>query len=159
MDGSNVHTYIDPNICSDGMRIANPNGKNGKNNPGISKNNFVPKPEIVQHEIYNDTLPENINIQLEEINEFYFKNSLTVYPNPFNETTNINFSIKEKSSVTLKIIDQYGQDIFNEINNIQTEQGNYIVPFDGQNLSKGIYFCTLQINGQIFQTQKIILTK
>ena len=84
---------------------------------------------------------------------------MTVYPNPFNKATNINFSIKEKSNVSLKIIDQYGQEIFNEINNIQTEQGNYTVLFDGQNLSKGIYFCILQINGQIFQTQKIILTK
>ena len=150
--GSNFSASINPSACTDGMRIANANGSN-------TTNNIVSKPEIIQHEIYNDTLTETIDKQLDAINKFYFQNSLTISPNPFSETTSINFSIKDKSVVTLKIIDQYGREIFNEINNVQTESGNYTVPFNGQNLSKGIYFCMLQINGQIFQTQKIILIK
>ena len=113
--GSNVHAYIAPSACTDGMRIANPNGNNGNNNHGLSKNNIISMPEIVQHEIYNDTISANINKQLQEINEFNFQNSLTIFPNPFSEMTTINFSIKEKSNMTLKIVDQYGRQIFNKI--------------------------------------------
>lgn len=154
--GSNFHAYIDPTLCTDEKRLSFSNGNNdNKQNISNVNNSIILNDTLTQ--TYNDVQPQEIEKQLQEINEFNYEYSFTVAPNPFSEETTISFSIKEKCSVTLKVINQYGITVYNEIENVQTDQGYYNVPFDGKHLSKGIYFCILQLNGQIFQIQKIIL--
>lgn len=85
------------------------------------------------------------------------------YPNPFNPVTNIKFSIKENSNVTLKVYDINGKqaaDVFSD----RRDAGNYEVLFDAANygLSSGTYFYTLTANNgkQNFQeTKKMLLIK
>jgi hypothetical protein len=59
----------------------------------------------------------------------------------------------------LKITNQFGQEVFNELLNTISEQGNHSVEFDGSGLSKGIYYCILNIDGKNIQTEKIVLFK
>lgn len=87
------------------------------------------------------------------------------YPNPFNPSTTIEFSLPEDvSNVTLSIYNAVGEEIavlLNEAKNI----GYYSTEFDGSNLTSGVYFYRIKASsasgsGQIFvETKKMILLK
>ena len=80
------------------------------------------------------------------------------YPNPFNNSTTINFSLDKSSNVSLKIFDSSGREIANLIDNEQKEAGNFQVNFDGGDLTSGIYFYTLHTNKNSI-TKKMMLHK
>jgi hypothetical protein len=82
----------------------------------------------------------NISNVRNPINSF---NIFQNYPNPFNPTTIIKYTIKENSTVTLKVYDVLGREVSTLING-NKESGSYSVSFDGKNLSSGIYFYRLE---------------
>ena len=79
------------------------------------------------------------------------------YPNPFNPTTKINYSIKEKGNVELKIFDLLGSEIAVLVNE-EKDPGNYDVSFDASSLSSGVYLYTIK-SGSFVQTRKMLLMK
>ena len=79
------------------------------------------------------------------------------YPNPFNPTTKINFSIKEKGNVELKVFDLLGSEIATLVNEEKTP-GNHEVLFDASNLSSGVYLYTIK-SGSFVQSRKMMLMK
>ena len=79
------------------------------------------------------------------------------YPNPFNQTTKIPFSIKESQNVKISIFDINGKLIQN-ISNQYFESGNHYVKFSSKKLSSGIYFIMLNHKNGI-ETQKITFLK
>jgi hypothetical protein len=79
------------------------------------------------------------------------------YPNPFNPTTNISYSIPEKSFVTLKIYDNLGRELTTLVSEVKSE-GIYSVNFDGSKLSSGIYFYKI-IAGNYSDTKRMLLIK
>ena len=93
-------------------------------------------------------------------NENEIPNSFTLaqnYPNPFNPSTNINYTIPEKSMVSLKIFNLLGAEI-KELVNGEIEPGQYNVEFNASNLPSGIYFYRLETNSFV-ETKKMILLK
>jgi len=64
------------------------------------------------------------------------------YPNPFNPTTNISYSIPANDFVSLKVYNSIGKEVAELVNAI-LEAGNYTIPFDGSNLSSGVYYYIL----------------
>lgn len=79
------------------------------------------------------------------------------FPNPFNPTTKISYSIPQESFISLKIYDVLGNEIQTLIDE-EKSAGNYIVEFDGTGLSNGIYFYKLR-SGDFIGTKKMILLK
>lgn len=79
------------------------------------------------------------------------------YPNPFNSQTKISYHLLKKNFVTLEILDLQGKHITYLVNKIQGE-GEYILKFDGSNLSSGVYFYTLS-TGNFVETKKMLLIK
>ncbi len=79
------------------------------------------------------------------------------YPNPFNNSTSIVYSIPGKAKVALTIYDALGKEIETLVNQEQTA-GKYEVKFDGSNLPGGIYFYKLHA-GQYSETRKMVLIK
>ena len=79
------------------------------------------------------------------------------YPNPFNPTTIIRYSVPEVSFTSLKIYDALGNEVSVLVNEIKSA-GTYDTEFNASNLSSGIYFYTLQA-GSFSQTKKMLLTK
>jgi HKD family nuclease len=83
------------------------------------------------------------------------------YPNPFNPATNIDFSIPQKSKVTLSIYNTLGQIVTTLINE-EKEAGVYQIKFDASSasggLSSGVYFYKISA-GEFNQTKKLILLK
>lgn len=79
------------------------------------------------------------------------------YPNPFNPTTNIKFSLPEKSFVRLKIFDSRGREVSNLLNQ-SLSAGTYKYDFTLETLTSGIYFYKLETE-KFTETKKMILLK
>ena len=82
------------------------------------------------------------------------------FPNPFNPTTVIKYSVPNFTSITssnteLKIFDTLGRQIKTLVNKVQPA-GIYEVNFDASELPSGIYFCELSC-GNFLQTKKMLL--
>lgn len=82
---------------------------------------------------------------------------LSNYPNPFNPSTTIKYSIPTSEFVSLKVYDVLGSEVATLVNE-EKPTGNYKVNFNATNLSSGIYFYTLKV-GNFTQTKKLILMK
>jgi N-acetylneuraminic acid mutarotase len=79
------------------------------------------------------------------------------YPNPFNPETKINYALPKSGLVTLKIYDVLGREVMTLVNEMKSA-GNYIVDFNGANLSSGIYFYSLK-SGDFTSVKKMTLIK
>ena len=98
------------------------------------------------------------DISQQELNYHLYSN----YPNPFNPTTRIKYSIPqyargEMGEVSLKVYDVLGKEVATLINKEQPA-GEYEVEFDGSNYSIGIYFYRIK-SGSFIATRRIILLK
>lgn len=77
------------------------------------------------------------------------------YPNPFNPTTRIRYSITEAAFTSLKIYDITGTEVMTLVNE-QRPAGIYEVQFDAANLASGTYIYKLQ-SGNFSETKKMML--
>ena len=68
--------------------------------------------------------------------------STSSYPNPFNPTTIINYTLPDNEKVIIKVYDILGREV-KELINEQKTAGTYSVEFDGSKLSSGVYFYTI----------------
>jgi len=78
------------------------------------------------------------------------------YPNPFNPTTTISFSIPKKGLVQLMVFDVLGRHVATLINK-NVESGNYQIPFNGSNLTSGIYIYRLRFNNKTYSRQMLLM--
>ena len=91
------------------------------------------------------------------------ENSLCCYPNPFNPSTTINFSIPIESNVELSIFNIKGQKVKNLVSD-DFEKGNHSVVWlgndeAGKRVSSGIYFYKIVVDGKKELTKKCLLLK
>ena len=87
------------------------------------------------------------------------------FPNPFNPSTKIKFTIpsvitseaKQSQFVILKVYDILGNELVTLVNK-ELSPGEYEVEFDASTFPSGIYFYTLHA-GSYFETKKMVLMK
>lgn len=79
------------------------------------------------------------------------------YPNPFNPTTSISYSLPEAAQVLLQIFDVNGREVATLVNGTMNA-GLHSVTFDAANLSSGIYFTRMNA-GSFSASQKLVLMK
>jgi hypothetical protein len=79
------------------------------------------------------------------------------YPNPFNPSTIISFSLPINSQVHLEVYNILGQKVADLINR-QMNAGNYSITFNADKLSSGVYLYRLETNN-FTATKKMILAK
>jgi hypothetical protein len=79
------------------------------------------------------------------------------YPNPFNPTTRISYSIPRESFVTLKVYDNIGREIASLVNGVEDE-GEYSIDFKADNFAAGVYYYKLVVGDQS-QVKRMILVK
>ena len=68
------------------------------------------------------------------------------YPNPFNPSTTLNYTLSRAGNVTLFVYDVLGRRVAEQAIGAQAA-GEQRVAFDGKNLSSGVYFYRLQVQG------------
>jgi photosystem II stability/assembly factor-like uncharacterized protein len=86
------------------------------------------------------------------------------YPNPFNPSTTIEFTLAEKSKVTLKVIDLLGRTLITLVDGEMPNDVRHRVTFDGSRFTSGVYFYRMNVqpDGQaraFTQTKKFMLLK
>ena len=79
------------------------------------------------------------------------------YPNPFNGSTTINYTISKDATVELIIVDLLGNKIA-AVENGNKSAGKYSTVWNAENVLNGMYLLQLTVNNQI-STKKIIVTK
>ncbi|MCB0726023.1 MAG: T9SS type A sorting domain-containing protein [Ignavibacteriae bacterium] len=83
------------------------------------------------------------------------------YPNPFNPSTKIQFDVKNitngSSNVKLVVYNMTGKEVSTLVNE-KLSSGSYEVDFNGSNLSSGVYYYRLSVDG-FTETKKMSLIK
>ena len=79
------------------------------------------------------------------------------YPNPFNPSTTIKYSLSSSASVKLVVYSTLGKEVAVLVDQEQSP-GNYTVNFDAKNLSSGVYFYSL-ITANEIKTKSMALLK
>ena len=108
----------------------------------------------IEHDIYiyrrasgideNVKLPESVRI-------------MSVRPNPFNTSAEIEFFIPQSGEVSLEIVDVMGHTVAKLFDG-NVSQGHYIAIWNGEGQSSGIYFAKLHFGDRTVST-KLLLTK
>ncbi len=105
--------------------------------------------------------PENFikNLTSVKENSFLKKNYKLKqnYPNPFNPTTRIEYTIPIGSLVSLKVYDLLGREVTTLVNE-KKQAGHYNIVFNGRNLSNGTYYYRINA-GDFTETKKFVLMK
>ena len=98
---------------------------------------------------FEDEIPSDINI-------------ISCYPNPFNPSTTIRFTLDSSNDFNIKIFNLSGQEVFTKNNipsnlclNEYTWNG---MNYKGNSLTSGIYFITIEIDNRILM-EKVTLLK
>ncbi len=82
------------------------------------------------------------------------------YPNPFNPTSVIRFSLKEPTTVNLKVYDLLGREVKTIINDMHYETGEHEVKLNAQDLPSGVYFYRVITGDHKFiDVKKMLLIK
>ena len=79
------------------------------------------------------------------------------FPNPFNPSTIIKYSIPDEGLVTLKVFTAIGEEVISLVSEVK-QPGVYEVEFNASTLPSGIYFYRLQA-GSFIETKKMVLLR
>lgn len=79
------------------------------------------------------------------------------FPNPFNPATQIDYTIKLATLVTIKVYDVLGNEVASLVNE-RKQPGDYYTIFDAANLPSGIYIYRI-VSGNFQASKKMILLK
>jgi len=79
------------------------------------------------------------------------------YPNPFNPTVKIRYSVFRRCHIRLEINDILGNQVVVLFDAVR-EPGDHTVAWDGSGTASGIYLCRLQAGG-VTQTQRLLLLR
>jgi hypothetical protein len=79
------------------------------------------------------------------------------FPNPFNPTTTISFSLPRNETVSLKVYDILGREIASILNNENLAAGYHEYSFDGENLSSGVYIYSLHTGEKILNGKMTLI--
>ncbi|RJP64326.1 MAG: T9SS C-terminal target domain-containing protein [Ignavibacteriales bacterium] len=122
--------------------------------------NLVPSSSAVevlnQWSVMGDTEITNTGVERLPINPTKYELTQN-FPNPFNPTTSIRFSVLETGLVTLKIYNTLGQEIATLVNETKAP-GVYNVDFDASNLTSGTYIYKVTA-GKFTSSKKMMLVK
>ena len=125
----------------------------------VSDNQFCPPyPECISEDDlgYQNTT----NCSSESISESTLPTQYTLhqpFPNPFNPTTTLSFSIPEQSQTSLKVYDIKGN-LISTLLNQTMNVGHHQIEWNGENLSSGTYFIRIN-SGEFSDVKKVVLVK
>ena len=113
----------------------------------------APAPKIMVQNVPEE-YDDMTNIQIENKPTF----SYTVYPNPSDEFINITYSLDTEMSLSIELVNIFGQKIKTILPKQNQQAGNYTLQIPVSYFSTGTYFFTISLVNQT-KTEKIIINK
>ncbi len=85
------------------------------------------------------------------------------FPNPFNPSTQINYSLKQPETVNLKIFNVLGQEVISLVNSKAQKEGSHSIVWNGTDkngtqVGSGVYFYRIEA-GEFVRTKKMLLLR
>ncbi len=106
---------------------------------------------------YPIMLTDSVVTAIVQVNNPLTFKLLNNFPNPFNPTTVVGYSIPRRGFVSLRVYDVLGRNVETLVSGIKNA-GIHKVQFDGTSLASGVYFDRLEYEGRVL-TGKMILMK
>ena len=119
-----------------------------------NRNPFVHDTTLVRRAFFGGLPVSNENINLSIPDEISLSQN---FPNPFNPTTNINYTLSKSGKIKLSVFDMLGREIA-VLENGNKAAGQYSVRFDASSLTSGVYIYHLK-NENFSITRKMLLIK
>lgn len=105
----------------------------------------------------NNFYIDNININnVVGVEELDILNNVNIYPNPMTDKATIDLEVIKDASVSIYVINTMGAIVQQVVTNKSISQGNSKFEINKNNLSKGIYFVNIEVNG-IRKINKLIV--
>ena len=80
-----------------------------------------------------------------------------MYPNPFNPSTELNYTVEQNGNISVSIYNVLGQKI-DELYNGYQDLGNHKILWNAENLSSGVYYVNISHeNGQSESVKAVLL--
>jgi len=89
-------------------------------------------------------------IEDNSFNDISFSN---VYPNPATSTVNFDYKLSSNSNATISIVNLLG----NVVKRSNLNPASNKISIDVSNLPQGVYFYSIDVNGKVYKTQKLIV--
>ncbi len=140
-------TFTAPNTAGNAILYANGNSVNFNGNSTGDAWNFAPNKTVVVSA--TSTVPlQNRPAGFELAQNF---------PNPFNPSTTIQFTLPQDDVVRLRVFDASGREVQTLLNG-RTSRGTHTVSFNATNLASGVYLYRLETSA-FSETKKMLLIK
>jgi hypothetical protein len=140
-------TFTAPNTAGNAILYANGNSVNFNGNSTGDQWNFAPNKTVVVSATSSAPKPHRpAGFELAQN-----------FPNPFNPSTTIQFTLPQDDVVRLKVFDASGREVQTLVNG-RTSRGTHTVSFDAMNLASGIYLYRLETSA-FSETKKMVLVK
>ena len=79
------------------------------------------------------------------------------YPNPFNSTTYVTFTVPSDGHVIVKVFDVLGKEVVTLFDDLARSGRQYNARFDGGSLPSGVYFTQLESAGKLSMMKMVLL--
>ena len=103
--------------------------------------------------IDKNSIFKSINPKDSTTTNFFELQKLKLYPNPVNDYLFIDYDILFVKEAKLKIYNSIGAVVYSK--NLEEKQDNFKIPVS--EYKNGLYFCSLQIDGKLLKTRKILI--
>jgi pimeloyl-ACP methyl ester carboxylesterase len=97
---------------------------------------------------------QNHQVSIAKSDSYFAQNSILAanYPNPFNPSTVIHYTIARYGKVSLKVFDVLGREVFSRLETNMSPGAHWVI-WDGtdnlgNSVGAGVYFCHLQMENQ-----------
>ena len=80
---------------------------------------------------------------------------LESYPNPFSTSATITFEIPDRADVRILLYNTTGQMVATLLDK-SMEEGQHKVSLEAGDVVKGVYYCTMIVNGQVVAREKLV---
>ncbi len=140
-------TFTAPSAAGSAILYANGNSVNFNGNNGGDQWNFAPNKTVVIATTSSATTrnrPEGFELAQN-------------FPNPFNPSTTIRFTLPQDDVARLKVFDASGREVQTLVNG-RTSRGTHFVQFNAANLASGVYLYRLETRA-FSETKKMLLVK
>ena len=81
------------------------------------------------------------------------------YPNPFNPSTTISFSIPYESRISIEVVDITGRLVESLMEKSSYSKGQYSIVWNATRFTSGLYLIRMIVNDEYSYTKKVLLVK